>query len=207
MYNIGTPITVAILVLVIVTIIVVWIVHKSRLKPKAQKQEQNFQEFLVSMDIVSIDLDTQLKIDGFHWQEDVIVDRQDNRMYGFEDQLYSIGDFEFVNKLYSYEYYRHSRQTQFSSKLYFDFKYKNQHFEIDFNLPVEHTKLRMRCYLEKEAKVYVIHAENIVFYLFDLQFLEIPYLRYLSVRSKDLESLFKTNKNSPIANPTQNTKS
>ena len=145
---------------------------KNREKVKNDfKKRIDLEKYLNGLEKFEIDLDT-IKIDDFEFSENVEVD-----VYGNELTPTKVGLFS-GNSRYSQKNKFHKRidVTRFSSRIYVTFNYLDNEYQFVKNIPIEHTKIRMKFYLQKKTNIYIGKTENensnSICFLFDFRFIK-----------------------------------
>ena len=141
--------------------------------PNTQWEEENpikkIKKALEGLETFQLDLDT-IKIDGFNWNENVPVDIYNKELDPNDPFLYRT--FEHDAFRFKGKFHKNKEVIKFYSRLYIPINYKGEEKTYEFNLPIEHTKIRMKFYLQKKATVYVKALKGENNYLLDLNFME-----------------------------------
>ncbi len=141
------------------------------LKIKVSNNIKKRNDYLNTLDRFEIQLDS-IKIDGFHWQENIPVDVYDNELDPNSSSFYGGANYFSVKN----KFHKNKVTTKFKTKIYITLNYRDSDFEFNLNLPIEHTNVRMKFYMKKKMIIYVdkieddYSTENFRF-LFDFRFL------------------------------------
>ncbi len=141
--------------------------------PNTQWEEENpikkIKKALVGLETFQLDLDT-IKIDGFNWNENVPVDIYNKELDPNDPFLYRT--FEHDAFRFKGKFHKNKEVLKFYSRLYIPINYKGEEKTYEFNLPIEHTKIRMQFYIQKQTTVYFDEFEGRRIFLLDFNFME-----------------------------------
>lgn len=159
--------------IIIIALFIIVSAIKFSLKISNKKQLKSFEAHLKKLESFKINLN-KAKIDGFNWYETVPVDTYGTELDPSDDTFYRKSMFESFRG----KYHKDKQVTKFSTKIILPVKYN--HYENTFHLkiPLEHTIVRMKFYLQKEITVYVEDEQN---FIFDFNFLECDGISYIII--------------------------
>ncbi|WP_234859228.1 hypothetical protein [Aquimarina aquimarini] len=166
--------------LFIIAIILLFVGFLSiRPKIKEEVAYKKFERFLLSLPKFKIPLDT-VKVDGFHWRESIPVDIYDNELDPNDPYFYGRSKYSYSNK-----YHKDKAVTKFKSSVYITIPYEGLGHKIKLYIPIEHTVINMKFYLEKELPIYVekVKDEDMTEYFrffLDFRFLESPHISIIA---------------------------
>ncbi len=148
----------------------IFIISKIK-KPSKTKQKK-------LEDHASFDYDLeQIEIDNFHISEEVDIHSKHDNEYGTPHKTF--GQHTIVDR---------KTMTSFKTFLNFEVTYQNYSQTINVELPVDHTILRMKFYMQKTAKVYLIEEGNentLPLLVMDFRFLEFNFFNSLQINFRD----------------------
>ncbi len=115
----------------------------------------------------------QIEIDNFHISEEVDIHSKYDSEYGIPNK--SFGQHTIVDK---------KTMTTFKTFLNFKLSYRHHSQKIKVELPVDHTIIRMKFYMQKTTKVYVISEgdkNTLPLLVMDFRFLEFDFFNSLHI--------------------------
>lgn len=149
--------------------LVFWIRKPKKTNHTKQKKMEEYPSF-------DYDLE-QIEIDNFHISEEVDIHSKYDSEYGIPHK--SFGEHTIVDR---------KTMTTFKTVLFFKISYKEYSQEIKVELPVDHTIIRMKFYVQKNTKVYILEEANestSPILLMDFKFLEFDFFNSLQINFKD----------------------
>jgi len=154
---------------IIIIILIIVFVISLYTKYENRKKLKGLNEYLKTLEKFEIDLDT-IKVDGFHWQENIPVDVYDNELKPYNDNFYG------RRHNLKGKFHKQKNLTKFKTKLYITVNHLNSEYHYTTSLPTEHTNIRMKFYTQKKTNVYIGKTENEdsngICFLFDFRFIK-----------------------------------